>query len=198
MAKLWRCATANFQCTASSFIPNRSSRLRAKKFWLNFLALRTLDERRNSLHRSTNSLGSLQRGNVVPVFAEFVADDETPVSAFKKLSAAVTVSCSNRLKKMTCRDASRLSESTRGSSFKATGAKFESSNTATSGDSRQQTDPLDEVRRLMARYHFVSRPELPRFAAARLDFSATKRSISSNPKFQWRSATICTCPRCSS
>ena len=26
-----------------------------------------------------------KRGNVIPVFAEFVADGETPVSAFKKL-----------------------------------------------------------------------------------------------------------------
>jgi anthranilate synthase component 1 len=26
-----------------------------------------------------------RRGNVVPIFAEFIADNETPVSAFKKL-----------------------------------------------------------------------------------------------------------------
>ncbi len=26
-----------------------------------------------------------KRGNVIPIFAEFVADSETPVSAFKKL-----------------------------------------------------------------------------------------------------------------
>src|SRR5262249_33341098 len=32
------------------------------------------------------------------------------------------------------------------------------------------TDPLDEVRKLMARYHFVSRPELPRFAGGAVGF----------------------------
>ena len=26
-----------------------------------------------------------RRGNVIPIFAEFIADNETPVSAFKKL-----------------------------------------------------------------------------------------------------------------
>ena len=28
-----------------------------------------------------------RRGNIVPIFAEFVADNETPVSAFKKLDS---------------------------------------------------------------------------------------------------------------
>jgi anthranilate synthase component 1 len=31
-------------------------------------------------------------------------------------------------------------------------------------------DPVDEVRKLMARYHFVSRPELPRFAGGAVGF----------------------------
>ena len=37
----------------------------------------------------TPSLGEFielaKRGNVIPVFAEYIADGETPVSAFKKL-----------------------------------------------------------------------------------------------------------------
>src|SRR4030095_14001952 len=32
------------------------------------------------------------------------------------------------------------------------------------------SDPLDEVRKLMARYQFVSRPELPRFAGGAVGF----------------------------
>src|SRR5204863_7975095 len=32
------------------------------------------------------------------------------------------------------------------------------------------TDPLDEVRKLMARYQFVSHPELPRFAGGAVGF----------------------------
>src|SRR5260370_21054191 len=31
-----------------------------------------------------------KRGNVVPIFAEFIADNETPVSAFKKLDLPQT------------------------------------------------------------------------------------------------------------
>ena len=31
-------------------------------------------------------------------------------------------------------------------------------------------DPLDEVRKLMARYQFVSRPELPRFSGGAVGF----------------------------
>src|SRR5215471_19600525 len=31
-----------------------------------------------------------RRGNVVPIFAEFIADNETPVSAFRKLDSSQT------------------------------------------------------------------------------------------------------------
>jgi Anthranilate/para-aminobenzoate synthases component I len=82
-----------------------------------------------------------KQGNVIPVFAEFIADGETPVSAFKKLDRG---------------GYSFLFESTEKNdvsgrfSFvgvdlawfcKATGARFESSRTETSVDSKQAAIP---------------------------------------------------------
>jgi anthranilate synthase component 1 len=111
-----------------------------------------------------------KRGNVIPVFAEFVADGETPVSAFKKLERG---------------GYSFLFESTEKNDvsgrFSFTG--FEPRMVIQSygreirvverGDERRfetATDPLDEVRKLMARYQLVSRPELPRFAGGAVGF----------------------------
>src|SRR6266536_4195430 len=109
-------------------------------------------------------------GNVIPVFAEFVADGETPVSALKKLDRG---------------NYSFLFESTEKNdvSGRFSFAGFEPRAVIQSygreicvverGDKRRfeaATDPLDEVRKLMARYQFVARPELPRFAGGAVGF----------------------------
>jgi len=110
------------------------------------------------------------QGNVIPVFAEFVADGETPVSAFKKLNLG---------------DYSFLFESTEKNdvsgrfSFIGIGPRTiiqsygrEIQIIENGGEQRfgAATDPLDEIRKLMARYQFVSRPELPRFAGGAVGF----------------------------
>ena len=111
-----------------------------------------------------------KQGNVIPVFAEFIADGETPVSAFKKLDGG---------------GYSFLFESTEKNDvsgrFSFVGVEprvilqsygreiriIEDGN-----ERRFETtcDPLEEVRKLMARYQFVSRPELPRFAGGAVGF----------------------------
>jgi anthranilate synthase component I len=112
-----------------------------------------------------------KHGNVIPVFAEFIADGETPVSAFKKLD---------------CGGYSFLFESTEKNdvsgrfsfvgidprvvlqSYGREGRIIEDGN-----ERRIETsgDPVDEVRKLMARYQFVSsHPELPRFAGGAVGF----------------------------
>src|SRR5438477_1031046 len=111
-----------------------------------------------------------KRGNVIPVFAEFVADGETPVSAFKKLDRG---------------GYSFLFESTEKNDvsgrFSFVGVdprvvlqSYERKvRIIEDGNERRletSTDPLDEVRKLMARYRFVSRPELPRFAGGAVGF----------------------------
>jgi len=105
-----------------------------------------------------------KQGNVIPVFAEFIADGETPVSAFKKLDDG---------------GYSFLFESTEKNDvsgrFSFVGVEphvilqsfgREIRITEDGNQRRLETagDPLEEVRKLMARYQFVSHSELPRFA----------------------------------
>src|SRR5215468_8944008 len=111
-----------------------------------------------------------KQGNVIPVFSEFIADGETPVSAFKKLD---------------CGGYSFLFESTEKNDvsgrfsfvgidprivIKTYGHELR---IVESGEERRveiKGDPLDEIRQLMARYQFVSRPELPRFSGGAVGF----------------------------
>jgi anthranilate synthase component I len=111
-----------------------------------------------------------KRGNVIPVFAEFVADGETPVSAFKKLDRGgysflfestekndvsgrfSFVGTEPRVVVQSYGYEVRILERGRAQRF----------NTA--------AGPLDELRKLMARYQFVSCPELPRFAGGAVGF----------------------------
>ncbi len=122
----------------------------------------------------TPSLGEFielaKQGNVIPVFAEFIADGETPVSAFKKLDRG---------------GYSFLFESTEKNdvsgrfSFVGVDARVvlqsygREVRIIEDGNDRRlemRSDPVDEVRKLMARYQFVSRPELPRFAGGAVGF----------------------------
>jgi anthranilate synthase component I len=111
-----------------------------------------------------------RRGNVVPIFAELIADNETPVSAFKKLD---------------CGGYSFLFESTEKNDesgrFSFVGAdpriviriyRHELQITELGEERRVERtgDPLDELRKLIVRYQFVSRPELPRFSGGAVGF----------------------------
>lgn len=111
-----------------------------------------------------------KQGNVIPVSAEFVGDCETPVSAFKKLS---------------CRAYSFLFESTEKNDvsgrfsfvgfdprliIQSYGREIRIVRNGIEERFSTATDPLDELRKLMARYQFVTRPELPRFAGGAVGF----------------------------
>lgn len=111
-----------------------------------------------------------KRGNVIPLFAEFTADGETPISAFKKLDNS---------------GYSFLFESTEKNDvsgrFSFVGIEprvviqsyGREIRLVERGDEHRfdtTTDPLDEIRKLMAGYRFVSHPELPRFAGGAVGF----------------------------
>jgi anthranilate synthase component 1 len=111
------------------------------------------------------------RGNVVPVFTEFVADAETPVSAFKKL-------CKTG-------DYGFLFESTEKNDVSGRFSFVGTEPRAVIRSYERQirllehgreryfetlTDPLDEVRKLLSRYRFVVREELSRFAGGAVGF----------------------------
>src|SRR5467141_744848 len=111
-----------------------------------------------------------KQGNVLPVFAEFVGDSETPVSAFKKVNRSAYSFLFESTEK---NDASgrfsfvgfdpRIVIQSYGREIRVARDGIEERFSTT-------TDPLDEVRKLMARYQFVSRPELPRFAGGAVGF----------------------------
>ncbi|HXI74527.1 MAG TPA: anthranilate synthase component I [Pyrinomonadaceae bacterium] len=111
-----------------------------------------------------------KQGNVIPVFAEFIADGETPVSAFKKLD---------------CGGYSFLFESTEKNdvsgrfSFIGVDPRVVMQShgwkvriTEREKEHRLQIcrGPIDEVRKLMNHYQFVSHPKLPRFAGGAVGF----------------------------
>src|SRR6266550_2908972 len=109
-----------------------------------------------------------KQGNVIPVFAEFVGDCETPVSTFKKFSRSAYSFLFESTEK---NDVSgrfsfvgfepRLIIQSHGREIRIERDGIEERFSTT-------TDPLDELRKLMARLQFVSRPELPRFAGGAL------------------------------
>jgi anthranilate synthase component I len=111
-----------------------------------------------------------KQGNVIPVFAEFVGDCETPVSAFKKFSHHAYSFLFESTEK---NDVSgrfsfvgfdpRLVIQSYGREIRILRNGIEERFSTT-------TDPLDEVRKLMARHRFVTRPELPRFAGGAVGF----------------------------
>jgi anthranilate synthase component 1 len=110
-----------------------------------------------------------EHGNVVPVLAEFIADNETPVSTFKKLGDG----CSFLFESTEKNDVSgrfsfvgidpRIVIKTYGHELQIVELGVERRVEITG-------DPLDELRKLMARYQFVSRPELPRFSGGAVGF----------------------------
>jgi len=111
-------------------------------------------------------------GNVIPIFAEFIADNETPVSAFKKLDspeASYSFLFESTEKNEVSGRFSFLGTDPR-VVIKTYGHELQ---IVESGSERrvQITDnPLDEIGQLMARYQFVSRPELPRFSGGAVGF----------------------------
>ncbi len=113
-----------------------------------------------------------RRGNVVPIFAELIADNETPVSAFKKLDPPQT-------------GYSFLFESTEKNDvsgrfsfvgidprivIKTCGHELQIVELGVERRVEITGDPLDEIRKLMARYQFVPRPELSRFCGGAVGF----------------------------
>ena len=113
-----------------------------------------------------------KHGNVIPIFAEFIADNETPVSALKKLDSP-EASYSFLFESTEKNDVSgrfsflgidpRVVIKTYGHELQI----------VESGNERRVQitgDPLDEIGQLMARYQFVSRPELPRFSGGAVGF----------------------------
>jgi anthranilate synthase component I len=111
-----------------------------------------------------------KQGNIIPVYAEFIADGETPVSAFKKLDCGGYSFLFESTEK---NDVSgrfsfigvdpRVLIESRGREIRILEGHKERRLPISRG-------PIDEVQKLMRRYRFVARPELPRFAGGAVGF----------------------------
>src|SRR5205814_7826820 len=111
-----------------------------------------------------------RRGNVVPSIAKFVADNETPATAFKKLDSGGYSLLFETTEK---NDASGRFSFVGIDPRMVIKSFVRELQITESGVERRihiTGDPLDELQKLMARYQFVSRPELPRFSGGAVGF----------------------------
>ena len=111
-----------------------------------------------------------RQGNVIPVYVDFVADGETPASAFQKLDdggysflfeSAEQTEQSGRY--------SFLGFSPRLTIRSEDGAVSTEENGKTEKIA-ESADPLSALERIMARFRFVAEPDLPRFAGGAVGF----------------------------
>ncbi|HBA83455.1 MAG TPA: anthranilate synthase component I [Verrucomicrobia bacterium] len=115
-------------------------------------------------------LKKARQGNLVPVWRELVADQDTPVAAYERLCNGLAANG-----KTPC---SFLLESVEGGEhvarysflggqprtiFRATGRRVEIESQDGSRQVKEQVDPLTELKALMARFKAVPDPALPRF-----------------------------------
>jgi anthranilate synthase component 1 len=111
-----------------------------------------------------------EQGNVIPVFAEFIADAETPVSAFKKLDrGGYSFLFESTEKNDVSGRFSFVGENPR-VVLQSYGRDVRIVEDRNEQRPETSSDPLSELRKLMARYQFVSNPELPRFAGGAVGF----------------------------
>jgi anthranilate synthase component 1 len=110
------------------------------------------------------------QGNVIPVFAEFVGDCETPVSAFKKLNRHAYSFLFESTEKNDVSGRFSFVGFDPRMIIQSYGREIRLMRDGVEQRFATATDPLDEVRKVMARHHFVSRPDLPRFAGGAVGF----------------------------
>jgi anthranilate synthase component I len=111
-----------------------------------------------------------KHGNVVPVFAECIADNETPVSAFKKLDSGGYGFLFESTEKNDVSGRFSFVGIDPRIVIKTYGDELQITEFGVERRVEIKGNPLDELRRLMARYQFVSRPELPRFSGGAVGF----------------------------
>jgi anthranilate synthase component 1 len=111
-----------------------------------------------------------KQGNVIPLFAEFVADGETPVSAFKKLDRGGYSFLFESTEKNDVSGRFSFVGTDPRVVIQSYGHEVRIVERGEKPRFNTTADPLDDVRKLTACYQFVSRPELPRFAGGAVGF----------------------------
>src|SRR3989449_3733524 len=111
-----------------------------------------------------------KQGNVIPVFAEFVGDCETPVSTFKKFSRSSYSFLFESTEKNDVSGRFSFVGSEPRVIVRSCGREMQVIDRDRQHRFETMTDPLDEIRKLMVCYQFVSLPEMPRFAGGAVGF----------------------------
>ena len=111
-----------------------------------------------------------KQGNVIPVSAEFIGDCETPVSAFKKFSHYAYSFLFESTEKNDVSGRFSFVGFNPRIVIQSYGREIRIVRNGIDERFSTITDPLDEVGKLMARYRFVTRPELPRFSGGAVGF----------------------------
>jgi anthranilate synthase component I len=125
-----------------------------------------------------------KRGNVVPVLAEFIADNEMPVSAFKKLDNSGYGFLFESTEKNDVSGRFSFVGMNPRIVIKSYGRELQIVESEVERRVEITGDPLDELSKLMARYQFVSRPGLPRFSGGAVGFLGYEAIHFFEPKVQ--------------
>ena len=139
-----------------------------------------------AMEQATPTLGEFielaKQGNVIPVFAEFIADGETPVSAFKKLDDGGYSFLFESTEKNDVSGRFSFVGMDPRVVLQSYGRKLRIVKDGKEREFETSSNPLDDVRNLVARYQFVSQPELPRFAGGAVGFIGYEAIHSFEPK----------------
>jgi anthranilate synthase component 1 len=111
-----------------------------------------------------------KHGNVVPIFTECIADNETPVSAFKKLDSGGYDFLFESIEKSDVSGRFSFIGIDPRVVIETYGHKLQIVELGVERRIEITGNPLDELRGLMARYQFISCPELPRFSGGAVGF----------------------------
>jgi anthranilate synthase component 1 len=111
-----------------------------------------------------------KRGNVIPVFTEFVADGETPISAFQKLSGAAWSFLFESTEKNDVSGRFSFVGSDPRVIVQSFGREMHVIDAAGERRFAAVENPLNELRKLMARYQLDARDYVPRFAGGAVGF----------------------------
>jgi anthranilate synthase component 1 len=110
------------------------------------------------------------RGNVVPVFAEFVSDGETPISAFQKLSSAAWSFLFESTEKNDVSGRFSFVGSDPRLIIQGFGREIRVISAAGERRFAAAENPLSELQKLMASYRLATRDGLPPFAGGAVGF----------------------------
>jgi anthranilate synthase component 1 len=111
-----------------------------------------------------------KHGNVIPVFAEFVADGETPISAFQKLSGSAWSFLFESTEKNDVSGRFSFVGSDPCIIVQSFGREMRVIDAAGERRFAAAEEPLNELEKLMARYQLAARDGLPRFAGGAVGF----------------------------